>query len=260
MYLNYIVPIFFHLQLQQKAVEKQYQELLKGVTMANEELRTSQFNIGEDLKNEKFRVSALTDKLEDRNKKVDHLNSQLTNVIESSLQKVYFTPLQIAADKEIKTLAELLNKTNKRLDEERKKLMDLEKRFLKMKGNKMTNKKHTELEILEMKELKIAGRKTRSVTSVGIEKTTAVQYTLNTVKPVVKSEKDGSVCPDNCKRYEIETLKNKLEICEEQVKFLERRLKIIEDERAADFESLDEMISNSKKVFADALKKFQEEK
>lgn len=246
------------LQLQQKAVEKQYQELLKEVTVANEDLRTSQFNIAEDLKNEKFRVSALTEKLEDRNKKIDHLNNQLTNVIESSLQKVYFTPLQIAADKEIKTLAELLDKTNKRLDEERRKLMDLEKRFLKMKGNKMTNKKHAELEIMEMKALKISGRKTRSVTSVGVERTATVQYTLNTVKPVLKIENAGSVCPDNCKRYEIETLKNKLEISEEQVKFLERQLKMIEDERAADFESIDEMIVNSKKVFADALKTFQE--
>lgn len=212
------------------------------------------------ISNTDAKIDALRQQASEKSMKIEELRAQLLRYEECSLQSVFFTPMKTATDNEIKKLSELIVTLNARLDNERQKYEELDKSNRKLKErNKRLEKRITLLED-ELKVLREASKRgsKASKTLLTRESTTFDPFGESFMSrkpsvPVFEKPSVTSSSGDGHDGLEKEDLKYKLELAEEKLKIMEDKLKMIEEEKQDDYNTLTEMIQNSKQLFNEAL-------
>ncbi|CAG5053150.1 unnamed protein product [Parnassius apollo] len=254
-----------------KNLELYYQDLLKENTNKINKLSNEIGQFHTLSKNSDAKIDALQKQAMEKSTKIAELKTQLLKYEECSLQNVLFNPIKMAADNEIKTLSELLENLNERLEIERHKYDDLEATHLKLKEKKRKLQKQINCLENEIKKLKGSKRSSRFsktsiakeqqldfVTSCSLDKKQSPTSSL-----AHKQSMSTSLELEDNKNYEgldKEEMKFKLELAEEKLKMMEDKLKMIEEEKREDFRHLTEMVQNSKQLFNEALAILQKEK
>ncbi|XP_013136734.1 PREDICTED: coiled-coil domain-containing protein 13 [Papilio polytes] len=253
-----------------KSLELYYQELLKENTNKINKMNYDMEESNKLMKNSEEKIGALQTQAVEKSIKIEELRGQLAKYEECSLQNIFYTPMKLASDNEIKKLSELVNTLNERLDSERRKWDELEATHRKLKEKKKRLEKKVASQEDEIKIMRDSRRPSRSSKSSVIkdQQTDARHFSIGKKQSSIttineKPSSSPSIETEDATTYESldkDELKFKLELTEEKLKMLEDKLKMIEEEKRDDITNLTEMIQNSKQLFNEALAVLQKQK
>ncbi|CAG9137034.1 unnamed protein product [Plutella xylostella] len=243
-----------------KSIEMHYQDILKSNTGKMKKMQDEILEYKKMISNTDSKINAMMKQASEKSTKIEELRAQLLKYEECSLQSVFFTPMKTATDNEIQKLSELVKELNGRLTEERQKFdeLDVENKKLKEQKRKFERKADSLKE--QLQDL-ANSRKGSRMSKMSVNKFKGSETTIGQAS-TSKKDYAGHSMEDQTDDESVTTdeLKFKLELAGERLKIMEDRLKMVEEEKQEDLNSLTEMIQTSKQLFHEALQILQKHK
>lgn len=243
-----------------KSIEMHYQDILKSNTGKMKKMQDEISEYKKMISNTDSKINAMMKQASEKSTKIEELRAQLLKYEECSLQSVFFTPMKTATDNEIQKLSELVKELNGRLTEERQKFdeLDVENKKLKEQKRKFERKADSLKE--QLQDL-ANSRKGSRMSKMSVNKFKGSETTIGQAS-TSKKDYAGHSTEDQTDDESVTTdeLKFKLELAGERLKIMEDRLKMVEEEKQEDLNSLTEMIQTSKQLFHEALQILQKHK
>ncbi|XP_044739932.1 coiled-coil domain-containing protein 13 [Chrysoperla carnea] len=234
-----------------KVVESNYKDKSQALKEQYDKLQVQHNTLMSDMQRERDRQDNLQKLLLEREAKIDELKSQIREYQNQKTSSMMTVPNEAdvkhqstlpmisqeekavfkAAEVERKRLLEMVSALNMQVDNLRGKLDDLQ---LNLKREKQKSNK------LNMKINRLESDKTMNRTISTYSNRNSLMK-LNSTTSLVPLQEPS------------EELKNKLEICEEQILLLQTRIQTLEEEKKLDFENFTMMLENTRNVFHEEL-------